>query len=160
MVRVGLISDTHGLLRPAAIAALTGCDLIVHAGDVGGPAVLPALRAIAPVYAVAGNVDDPTDPDLRPHVDLDVAGCHIHVVHGHQEGSPSAERLTERIAADVIIFGHTHRALVRRVAGTLVVNPGSAGPSRFGLPVTVGVLVVSEGQARAEIVDLNVLAVP
>ena len=155
MRRIGLISDTHGRLRPAAVAALQGCDLILHAGDVGGPFVLEELRVVGPVHAVCGNIDDPHDPALSDRVDLNVDGCRIHVVHGHQDGSPTPEGLAARVAADVIVYGHTHRALVRQVGATLVVNPGSAGPSRFGLPATVGILTVGDGPPRASVVDLD-----
>lgn len=155
MPRIGLIADTHGRVRQAALDALRGCALILHAGDVGGPAVLAALRTVAPVHAVRGNVDDPHEPGLDDRVDLEVDGCRIHVVHGHQGGPPTPEALAARVAADVIVYGHTHRALVRRVGHTLVVNPGSAGPARFGLPVSVGLLTVDAGRVEAAIVALE-----
>lgn len=155
MRRIGLISDTHGRLRPAAVTALAGCDLILHAGDVGGPFVLEELRVVAPVHAVCGNVDDPHDPALSDRVDLDIDGCRIHVVHGHQVGSPTPEALVARAAVDVLVYGHTHRALVRQVGATLVVNPGSAGPSRFGLPVTVAILTIGDAPPKATILDLD-----
>lgn len=155
MPRIGLISDTHGRVRRAALRALRGCAVVLHAGDVGGPGVLDALRALAPVHAVRGNVDDPFQPDLAEHVELTIAGCRVHVVHGHQWGSPTPERLAGAIDAEVIVFGHTHRALVRSVGRTLVVNPGSAGPSRFGLPATVGFLELAPGRVAATVVDLD-----
>lgn len=155
MPRIGLISDTHGRVRRAALRALQGCTAVLHAGDVGGPGVLDALREVAPVHAVRGNVDDPHQPDLADHVELTIDGCRVHVVHGHQWGSPTPERLAAAIDADVVVFGHTHRALVQSVGHTLVVNPGSAGPARFGLPVTVAVLEVRSGRAQATVVDLD-----
>jgi hypothetical protein len=153
--RVGLISDTHGRIRPQALDALAGCSLILHAGDVGGGRVLEALRTIAPVHAVRGNVDDPYEPGLHDRLDLDVDGCRLHVVHGHQLGTPTPERLATAVRADVIVFGHTHRPVVESVRGQLVVNPGSAGPSRFGLPVSIAILTVSGGRADARIVRLD-----
>src|SRR4029450_3983022 len=103
---IGLISDTHGLMRPEALRALAGVELILHAGDVGGRGVLAALGKIAPVRAVIGNVDDVDDPDLVAQLDLDVANRSIHVSHGHELASPTPERLLSRYDADVIIYGH------------------------------------------------------
>ena len=144
---IGLIADTHGLMRPEALQALAGVDLILHAGDVGGGAVLEALRAIAPVHAVYGNVDL-LDGTLVPAIDLVVEGVRVHVSHGHELGSPTPERLAARYAADVIVFGHTHRAVVQNVGDTLVVNPGAAGPRRFNLQPSVGLLRLPEREAR------------
>ena len=90
---IGLISDTHGLMRPEALTALAGVEVILHAGDVGGRAVLEALRTIAPVRAVVGNVDDVDDPDLEPLLDLEIGNTSIHVSHGHEIGSPIPETL-------------------------------------------------------------------
>ena len=151
---IGLISDTHGLMRPEALRALAGVELILHAGDVGGRGVLAALGKIAPVRAVIGNVDDVDDPDLVPQLDLDVASRSIHVSHGHELGSPTPERLLSRYDADVIIYGHTHRALIRRVGQRLVVNPGAAGPRRFDLQPTVALLRISADAVEVEIVEL------
>lgn len=151
---VGLVSDTHGLVRPGCLAALEGADLILHAGDVGGPHVLAALAAIAPVRAVAGNVDDPRAPDLAATIELELAGVRLHVSHGHELGAPTPVRLVERYGADVLVFGHTHRPLVERIGRQLVVNPGSAGPARFHLVPSVAWLVLREGQAEAELVAL------
>jgi hypothetical protein len=138
-VLIGLISDTHGLLRREAIDALAGVDLILHAGDVGGPPVLENLRAIAPVHAVYGNVDL-IDATLAPAVDLELEGLRIHVSHGHELGSPTPGGLAARYTADIIIFGHTHKSVVQTIGGTLVVNPGAAGPRRFNVQPTVGLL--------------------
>jgi len=153
-VRVGLISDTHGLLRPEAVSALAGVDMILHAGDVGGAVVLAELRRVAPVHAVWGNVDDPAQPGLDPSVDLDLEGLQIHVSHGHEVGSPTPAKLLSRYDADVIIYGHTHKALIQREKGRLVVNPGAAGPRRFNLRPSVAILLVTGGRAEAEIVEI------
>jgi putative phosphoesterase len=151
---IGLISDTHGLMRPEALRALARVELILHAGDVGGRAVLAALRKIAPVRAVVGNVDDSDDPDLVPQLDFDLANRSIHVSHGHELGRPTPERLLSRYDADVIIYGHTHRALIRRGGKRLVVNPGAAGPRRFDLKPSVGLLRISADAVDVEIVEL------
>ena len=151
---IGLISDTHGLIRPEALRALWGAELIVHAGDVGGSTVLAALRGIAPVRAVAGNVDDESDPELESAVTLDAGRLTIHVSHGHELGSPTPAKLLARYSADVIVFGHTHRAIVHRAGHRLVVNPGAAGPRRFNLVPSVALLHVEQQQARVEIVTL------
>src|SRR6187397_3029828 len=111
---VGLVSDTHGLIRPEIFSALQGVDLILHAGDVGGNSVLVELGAIAPIHAVYGNTDAPGDPNLRAKFALDVDGLSIHVSHGHEVGSPTAEKLLARYTQDVIVFGHTHKPLIER----------------------------------------------
>src|SRR5688572_23421763 len=129
---VGLIADTHGLVRPEAVAALTGVDLILHGGDVGGPAVLLALAAIAPVHAVGGNTDSPQD-HLPRAIDTTLEGVRIHVSHGHELGSPTPEALVARYAAEVIVYGHTHRRLLTEIGTTIVINPGAAGPRRFNV---------------------------
>jgi uncharacterized protein len=151
---IGLISDTHGLIRPEALKAMAGVGLILHAGDVGGRAVLAALRQIAPVRAVAGNVDDPLDPDLEPQIDVIVEDRRIHVSHGHELGRPTPEKLLARYAGDVLIFGHTHRSLVHPAGSRLVVNPGAAGPRRFDLKPSVGLLRIDSGRVDVEIQKL------
>jgi uncharacterized protein len=152
---VGLISDTHGLLRPEVTEALAGVDVIVHAGDVGGSDVLEGLAAIAPVEAVSGNVDDRHDPMLPRHLSMPVGALTLHVSHGDELGRPSAATVLARYSGDVLVFGHTHRALVQRVDdGRLVINPGSAGPRRFGLPVTVARLTVDGRRAQVELVTI------
>jgi len=154
-VVVGLISDTHGQFRPQVTAAFAGVDLIVHAGDVGGPAVLAALRAIAPVNAVSGNVDDRHDPNLPRALSLPIGALTLHVSHGDEIGSPTPELLLAHYAADIVVYGHTHRALmVRSDDGRLVVNPGAAGPRRFNLAPSVAILTVEGREARLEFVTL------
>ena len=153
---VGLIADTHGLLRPGVLKAFAGVDLIVHAGDVGGPAVLSALSAIAPVEAVYGNVDDAHDPMLVGERTIPVGGLILHVSHGHELGSPTPERVRARYAGDILVFGHTHRAVVVRDGpGRLVVNPGAAGPKRFDLQPSVARLTVMSGVAEVEVIPLE-----
>jgi uncharacterized protein len=149
---IGLISDTHGLVRPEVFGALEGVELILHAGDVGR-GVLEELRAIAPVAAVAGNTDPPDDPDLPRQVERQVDGVRIHVSHGHELGSPRPRSLLLAYDADVIVYG-THRQLVHEENGRLVVNPGAAGPRRFNLPASVGLLRLERGRASVEIVEL------
>jgi putative phosphoesterase len=151
---IGLISDTHGLLRAAALHALAGVDAILHAGDVGGAVVLDGLKTIAPVRAVAGNTDDPSMPGLEAFIDIEALGLTIHVSHGHELGSPTPAKVLAAYTADILVYGHTHRPLVHREANRLVVNPGAAGPRRFDLRPTLARLTIARGAAEAEIVDL------
>jgi uncharacterized protein len=150
---IGLISDTHSLIRAEALAALHGAELILHAGDVGGDNILRELRGIAPVHAVYGNTDDPAT-GLPQSVDLVLEGLTIHVSHGHELGSPRPATLVRRYAADVIIYGHTHKPLIETRGATLIVNPGAAGPRRFNLQPSVGLLRLEHGRASAVIVML------
>ena len=156
---IGLISDTHGLVRPEVFGALAGVDLIIHAGDVGGEDVLVELEAIAPVHAVYGNTDPVGHPRLVEAIERDIDGVSIHVSHGHEVGRPTPARLVDAYAADVIVYGHTHRQLVARVpdlAGRerLVVNPGAAGARRFDLVPCVARLTITGGRAEVELVEL------
>jgi len=153
-MRIGLISDTHGLYRPAVTGALAGVDLILHAGDVGSSDILRELRAIAPVHAVYGNVDDPQDPNLQSEIHVTIEGVEIHVSHGHELGSPTPQRLLARYSAAVLVYGHTHSALIHRSGSRLVVNPGAAGPRRFDVRPSVAALTVSGGSVNAEILWL------
>lgn len=158
-VRVGLISDTHGLFRPAVAELFAGVSLIVHAGDVGRAGVLDDLARLAPVEAVFGNVDDAHDPRLAPARSLPVGVLTLHVSHGHEFARPTAGQLASAYRADVIIFGHTHRALVTTVTRddrqVLVVNPGAAGPRRFGVRPSVAILTVCGTRAEARILELD-----
>jgi uncharacterized protein len=151
---LGLISDTHGLIRPGVHDALTGVELILHAGDVGGSAILDELSLIAPVRAVFGNTDPPGEPGLEGEVAIEVGGLRVHVSHGHEVGSPTPAKLAARYDADVVIYGHTHRPLVTRHDGRLFVNPGAAGPRRFDISPKVGRLVIANRKAEVEIVDV------
>jgi putative phosphoesterase len=153
---IGLISDTHGLVRPGVHDALRGVEAILHAGDVGGDEILDELALIAPVEAVYGNTDTPGDPRLRPTIVREVGGLVIQVQHGHESGRLSADALLERFDADVIVYGHTHRQLVTRREGRLVINPGAAGPRRFHLMPSVARLTIRDGEAEVEIVALPV----
>jgi uncharacterized protein len=148
VLRVGLISDTHNLVRPEALQWLAGCQAIVHAGDVCAPHVLDTLAQIAPVTAVRGNNDVGPWADALPgQVTLAIAGIAIHVVHDIADLSvdPHAEGI------DVVVTGHSHKPSIARHGGVLFVNPGSAGPRRFRLPVSAGMLVVEGGRARAQL---------
>lgn len=155
MIRVGLVSDTHGMVRASVHTALAGVSQILHAGDVGGDDVLAELATIAPVRAVYGNTDVPGDPALTAALELEVGGLRIHVSHGHEVGSPTPAKLLERYAADVIVYGHTHRQLVTRADGRLVVNPGAAGARRFDLQPSVAILTIDAGRAEVELVPLT-----
>jgi putative phosphoesterase len=150
---VGLISDTHGLVRPSVFDALAGVELILHAGDVGA-GVLDELRVIAPVRAVCGNTDPIDDPDLRAAIDLEYDGVRIHVSHGHELGSPTPEGLLAKYDADVIVYGHTHNQLVVHADGRWVVNPGAAGQRRFKLSPSVGRMLLHGGEIKIEIVEI------
>jgi len=151
---IGLIADTHGQLRAGVHAAFAGVEMILHAGDVGGAEILDELRLIAPVKAVHGNVDPDDDPILPPAVTLEIGGLMIHMSHGNEVGSPTPAKLMAVYAADVIVYGHTHRSIVMRNSTRLVVNPGSAGPRRFDLHPSVAVLTIVEGEAEVEIIDI------
>jgi len=151
---VGLISDTHGLLRPGVHEALTGVDLILHSGDVGGSEILDELRMIAPVKAVFGNTDPEDHPELTEAITVAIDGIRVHVSHGHEVGSPTPAKLAVRYDADVVVFGHTHRPLVSRLGNQLFVNPGAAGPKRFDITPSVARLTIDRGKAEVEIVDI------
>ncbi len=151
---IGLISDTHGLVRPRVHVVLAGVDLILHAGDVGDDSILDELATIAPVLAVYGNTDEPGRPRLSESIERNYDGVSVHVSHGHEVGSPTPARLIERYAADVIVYGHTHRQLVSRAGARLVVNPGAAGARRFKLEPSVGLLRIEHGAAQVELVPL------
>jgi uncharacterized protein len=152
---VGVISDTHGVLRPEVASAFAGVDLIIHAGDVGARAVLDRLSAIARVEAVFGNVDDPHDPALARERMVSAGGLTIHVSHGHELGRPTAELALARYDADVVVFGHTHRSsVVRADDGRLGLNPGAAGPRRFDLQPSVARLTIAGAVAKVEIISL------
>jgi len=149
--RVGLIADTHGLLRPEAMAALAGSDFILHAGDIGKPEILDVLREIAPLAVVRGNNDDlPWADDIPERVTLILADVGIHMLHILPELDLDAVDTPVR----VVISGHSHKPLIEERAGVLYVNPGSAGPRRFRLPISVGRLTLDAGQVQAEILEL------
>jgi putative phosphoesterase len=148
---VGVISDTHGLLRPEAVEALKGSELIVHAGDIGGPEVIEALRAVAPVVAVRGNNDRGRWAEEFPPYDVaEVGATYLYVLHDLKELDLSPEASGFR----VVVSGHSHKPLAVERRGVLYLNPGSAGPRRFKLPVTVARLNVNGDDAAAEIINL------
>lgn len=150
---IGVISDTHGLLRPEAVRALRGCERIVHAGDVGDPAILEELRRLAPVAAVRGNVDRGAWADVLPETEVvEVGSALLYVLHdlAQLDLDPDAAGFA------AVISGHTHQPSSEVRNGVLHLNPGSAGPRRFKLPVTVARLSVSGERVAAEIVELDV----
>jgi len=151
---IGLVSDTHGLVRADIFDALAGVELILHAGDVGGFDVLVVLATIAPVEAVAGNTDPAGSPGLSESLERVIDGIRIHVSHGHEVGRPTPERLLARYPHDVVVYGHTHRQLITRAEGRLAINPGAAGPRRFNLMPSVGKLIIEDGRVEAELVTL------
>jgi putative phosphoesterase len=152
-LRIGLISDTHGLLRPEALRALQGADRIVHAGDIGNLAILRSLESIAPVLAVRGNNDvGPWAESIPSTLDLDFGGIRLHVLHDLKE----LDRNAAAGKFQVVIAGHSHKPAVLRQNGVLYVNPGSAGPRRFSLPVSVAWLSIAPTGVSAEICRLDV----
>jgi uncharacterized protein len=152
---IGLISDTHGLLRPEAVEALRGVDLIIHAGDVGSPDIIIELGAIAPVRAVYGNMDDPFTPHLDEVVRLDLGGWSIVATHGHLLRRLTPDALLTRFDEDLIVFGHTHKPQVHREGRRVVCNPGAAGPRRFDLRPTVARVTLGAAAIEIEIVPLG-----
>jgi putative phosphoesterase len=151
--RVGVISDTHGLLRPEAIEALSGSELILHAGDIGKPEVLEALSAIAPVKVVRGNNDQGDWAEAIPlRQVIQIEKLAIYLLHDVKELDFAAEAAGFRI----VISGHSHKPMVEERQGVLFLNPGSAGPRRFKLPITVAYLEIKGTEAKAEIVQLTV----
>ena len=150
---VGLISDTHGLVRPEALKALAGADVILHAGDIGAPAVLAALKAIAPVVAVRGNNDREGWAKSVPEIVVRTLGG-VKICLIHQLDELDVDPAREGIA--VVVSGHSHKPLIERRDGVLYVNPGSAGPRRFSLPIAVGRLTLGRGAARARIRELRI----
>lgn len=155
-MKIGIISDTHGLLRAQVFDAFQGVEHVLHAGDVGNPDILTELEAIAPVTAVWGNVDGMEIRARVPEVArLELGGVRIAVVHGMQFGSPTPQKVAAAHPdAGLVVFGHSHRPLIQQVGPTLAVNPGSAGPRRFKDPVTVAIAELEDGRVRARLVDL------
>ena len=142
---VGLISDTHGLLRDEAIRALQGVDLILHAGDVGAPDIVEQLSRIAPVHAILGNVDHGDWlPSMRT---VEIGNCRVLLLHNIAD-------LPGTAGVDAVVYGHSHKPLVEMRHEVLFVNPGSAGRRRFKLPVTVGRMIVDGGRMTAEIIHI------
>ena len=155
-MKIGIISDTHGLLRAQVFAAFEGVEHILHAGDVGDPDILTELAAIAPVTAVWGNVDGMEIRARVPEVArLELGGVRIAIVHGMQFGSPTPQKVAAAHPdAGLVVFGHSHRPLIQQIGPTLAVNPGSAGPRRFKDPVTVAIAEIENGTVEARLIPL------
>lgn len=155
-MKIGIISDTHGLLRPQVFDAFEGVEHILHAGDVGDPDILVELAAIAPVTAVWGNVDGMEIRARVPEVArLELGGVRIVIIHGMQFGSPTPQKVAAAHPdAGLVVFGHSHRPLIQQAGPTLAVNPGSAGPRRFKDPVTVAIADIEDGTVQARLIDL------
>jgi putative phosphoesterase len=153
-MRIGIISDTQGLLRPEAQQALRGVQLIIHAGDVGAPEILVRLKLIAPVFAVRGNVDtQPWAQELPLTTVVETSGFNFYVLHNLQD----LDLKPQAAGLDAVISGHTHQAEQRQEAGVLFLNPGSAGPRRFQLPVTLALVEIAKKPWKVEIVRLATL---
>jgi uncharacterized protein len=151
-MKIGVISDTHGRLRPEVLAAFEGVQRIVHAGDVGGPAILEALSRIAPVTAVRGNVDRGRWGAALPATEVvEITGVSIYILHDLAQLDLKPEAAGFRI----VIYGHSHRPKMEEKNGVLYFNPGSAGPRRFQLPVSVGRLEIESGRIFGELVRLE-----
>ena len=152
-MKIGLISDTHGLVRPEALQALAGVDHIIHAGDVGAPEILEKLANLAPLTAIGGNVDKGAwARTLAENEVIEIVGISIYVVHDLAQ----LELKPEAAGFQVVISGHSHIPKQEMRNGVLYFNPGSAGPRRFKLPVTVGRLIVERGSVRGEIIPISV----
>jgi len=150
---IGVISDTHGQIRPEALKALQGAELIIHAGDIGGPSVLDALRMIAPVVAVRGNTDSGDWAEALPWIEVvEVGNTFLYVIHELEkiDLDPAAAGFA------AVICGHSHRPLVGSLNGVPVINPGSAGPRRFKLPVSVALIRLKDGLPEPIMIELNI----
>jgi len=148
---IGIIADTHGLLRPEALNALKGADIIIHAGDVGKPEILTALQAIAPVYVVRGNVDKGAWADELPTTEVVTYGEYLlYILHDRND----LDLTPAAAGVHAVISGHSHQPQIDEHNGVLYVNPGSAGPRRFTLPITLAHMRVYDGKLQAEIIDL------
>lgn len=151
MIRIGVISDTHGLLRPEAAAALAGVSHILHAGDVGEDAILDMLDRIAPVTAIRGNVDTGGRCGALPETQLvELEGKRFYLVHSRDD----LDIKPEAAGIDVVLCGHSHRSSVEDYGSVTYLNPGSAGPRRFGLPVTLALVEIENGNLSCRILEL------
>jgi hypothetical protein len=156
-VKIGIISDTHGLLRPQVFDVFQGVEHILHAGDIGNLDIITELEAIAPVTAVWGNADGLEVRGRVPEVaEVELGGVRVVVIHGMQVGSPTPEKIAAlHPGAGLVVFGHSHRPLIKQVGATLAVNPGSAGRRRFRDPVTVALAEIGDGSVSARLVELD-----
>lgn len=154
-MKVGVVSDTHGLLRPEVIPALAGVERILHLGDVGDPAILKSLEKVAPVTAIRGNVDRSGPCSRLPETDvLLLEGHYIYMLHDVH--APHLDPAASKFGA--VLYGHSHQPGIRRHKGVLYFNPGSCGPRRFELPVTIGILTITEdAELSPEIIHLKLL---
>jgi uncharacterized protein len=152
-MRIGVISDTHGLLRPEALGALRGAEHILHAGDVGDATILDTLRAIAPVTAIRGNIDEGGPCSHLPPTELvELNGRYIYMLHDVKKLDLSPEAA----GISTVVFGHSHKPLIEHRRNVLFLNPGSAGPRRFQLPVTVAWLHIEGDRLSAQIIQLEI----
>jgi putative phosphoesterase len=151
-MKIGVISDTHGLLRPGAVEMLRGSEHIIHAGDIGAPEIVPALERVAPVSAIRGNVDREPWTRRFPETEVvELAGLRIYIIH-----DVHALDLDPKVAGfAAVISGHSHQPKQEVKDGVLFFNPGSAGPRRFRLPVSLGRLEIVNGRVRGEILELQ-----
>jgi putative phosphoesterase len=150
-MRIGVLSDTHGLLRPEVLPALEGVDHILHAGDVGDPAILAALRTVAPFTAIRGNIDRTGLCAALPAIELvELAGTSFYMLHDVKQLDldPAAAGIA------VVVSGHSHKPLIEHRRGVLYLNPGSAGPRRFSLPITLAMVTLCKSAPHAKIIDL------
>jgi putative phosphoesterase len=148
---IGVISDTHGLLRPEALTALAGVEHILHAGDIGNPQILEALREIAPVTAIRGNIDQSGECAELPATDIvELDGRLFYLIHSVTD----LDIVPEVVGVAAVISGHSHKPAIEQREGVLYVNPGSAGPRRFDLPVTIALLTIDESRVDARLVTL------
>ena len=148
-LQIGVISDTHGLLRPEVADVFADVDLILHAGDMGNADIVPELEKLAPVHAVRGNVDKGDWAHYPLTQALELNALAVYMYHGH------LEQTLELSVFDVVISGHSHKPVNELRDGTLYLNPGSAGPKRFSLPVSLALLSLENGEARAELITLQ-----
>jgi hypothetical protein len=149
--RVGVVSDTHGLLRPRVLTLLAGCDRILHAGDVGGAEILSRLREIAPVEAVRGNVDSgPEAEELPPSLYGELAGLPFRMVHRREDADPAWIK-----GLRLLVFGHSHRPELTWQGACLLLNPGACGPRRFSYPLTLAILTITDGRLVPEILAVE-----
>ena len=151
--KIGILSDTHGLLRPEVVSAISDCDIIIHAGDVGDPSILEKLGQMAPVHAVKGNTDKGKWAETLPLTEgVEVDGHFFYILHEieHLDLDPVAAKF------EMVIFGHSHEPELKEKDSVFYLNPGSAGPHRFSLPVTIAKVIVNAGGLIPEIIMLNV----
>lgn len=150
-MKIGIISDTHGLLRPEALVALAGCEQLIHAGDIGKPQILEQLAALAPLHVVRGNndVNAPWAAGIADHLRLDLNGCQVLLVHDIADVPPLLDD-----SIRLVVTGHSHKPSIAWLGECLYLNPGSAGPRRFKLPVTVALLEVRPTGLVPRLVDL------